>query len=251
MISGGRYPKTRFSVRVETLEQDAGVVPLSPFALQLQPLLAALIRPGERLPFVIGTFQRGAFRSSVAYWIGNADPIPVRTFADLSKMIRHWNGGYPDPPLWHRAEERARREAESHVQHMERAARQREDTALQRQVDAARLRLLQELSRYLACLGEGTADLNRVMYNHMARDMASAARLKQCMDRLGGYPEWSEEIRCDVEQFIEALPENRRKARLAGVELEAALRDPRWAAASISCARCASPPTPRGARWAR
>ncbi|MFH0872556.1 MAG: hypothetical protein V1878_08750 [bacterium] len=95
---------------------------------------------------------------------------------------------------------------------------------------AARLRLQSELGRYLVCLGEGTEDMNGLLHRQMTRDIASAHRLRQALDKLGGYPEWSSGLVQDLENFFSHLTENQRKARLLGKELDAALADPRWMA---------------------
>jgi len=113
---------------------------------------------------------------------------------------------------------------------MERRAAQREQESLQRQREAARLRLLRELGRYLVCLGEGVSDLNGILYHQMSRDIASAQRLKQCLDKLGDYPDWPTELCHDLDAFDQQLTEAKRRGRLIGKELDAALNDPRWLA---------------------
>ncbi len=47
----------------------------------------------------------------------------------------------------------------------------------------------------------------------------------------GGYPEWPDDLRREAVSFVEGLPEAKRKARRLGMELDAALADPRWLAA--------------------
>jgi len=68
-----------------------------------------------------------------------------------------------------------------------------------------------------------------VLYQQMSRDIASARRLKQCWEKLGGYPNWDQEL-CELKNFSQQLTENQRTARLLGKELDAALGDPRWEA---------------------
>ena len=111
---------------------------------------------------------------------------------------------------------------------MEERAEQREKEALLRQKQAASIRLQHELGRYLICLGGGTENLNETLHHQMSRDIASAQRLRRCLERLGGYPEWPLDLCRDLESFVEGLTENQRKARLLGKELDAALEDPRW-----------------------
>lgn len=80
----------------------------------------------------------------------------------------------------------------------------------------------------------GTVDLNGLLYQHISRDLASSRRLAQCLEKLGGYPEWYPELCRDLESFARVLTENQRKARLLGKELDAALEDPRWVADLVS-----------------
>ena len=65
----------------------------------------------------------------------------------------------------------------------------------------------------------------------MNRDIASKQRLARCLDKLGGYPEWSELLKDELKCFLEGLKPNDRNARLLGSQLDAALEDPRWEAA--------------------
>lgn len=149
---------------------------------------------------------------------------------ELSRLVEEWTGAYPDPADWVCAKESARRQAQAQVEVMATRAEKREREELERQREAARLRLHRELGRYLVCLGQGTADLNVVLHQQMLRDIASAERLKQCLDRLGGYPEWPPDLCQEIETFVARLSDNQRRARLLGKEIDAAIEDPRWAA---------------------
>jgi len=224
-------PKAVFSSKVEVLEQDRDVVPLSPFVPLLRELADLLSRSGERLPLVIGSCQRDAFRCSVAYWVGKGELATVESFEELQRLIETWDGEYPDPEEWLRAERQAHAVAENQVKLLEQCATQREREGLEQQLAAARLRLLRELGRYLACLDAGTADLNGLLYQQMSRDIASAQRLKKCLEKLGGYPNWLPDLCQELDEFARQLTENQRRARLLGKELDAALEDPRWLAA--------------------
>jgi len=233
-LSGHGYRKVVFSDSIEVLERDQTVIPLSPMQPVLQALAGGLWKEGERLPLVVGSAQMGAFRRSVAYWVGNGSLIQVESFQELEKLIQAWDGTYPDPGEWIGAERKARREAQEQVGQMEERARQLERQALDRQVAAARARLLKELGRYLLCLDSSSGDLNTVFYRHMSRDLPGAERLRRCYYQLGGYPAWPESLRLELEEFVNALSDNQRKARLLGNELDAALEDPRWEAAATS-----------------
>lgn len=102
--------------------------------------------------------------------------------------------------------------------------------SLHRQIEAARLRLIRELGRYLVCLDGNIDELNEILAKQMSRDIASARRLRKCIDLHGGYPEWSDEIKRQLKDFRNSLGEGHRDARLLGSELDAALDDPRWKA---------------------
>jgi hypothetical protein len=227
-LSGAALPKAVFSDRIEVLERDHTVRPLSPLEPRLRELAEHLDRHGERLPLVVGSYQRGAFRCSVAYWVGNGELRLVQAMGEMEQLVGAWDGTYPDPDGWLKAQEKARQEAQAQVQRMEEEAAEREAEGLQRQREAAYLRLRRELGRYLVCLGEGTANLNDVFYRQMARDTAGAQRLTQCYERLGGYPAWDLELCRELGQSGRLMTENQRAGRLLGRELEAALGDPRW-----------------------
>jgi len=233
-ISSASFGKARMSSHAEALEADRGILPLTPLSPRLRELSSVLTRPGECLPLVIGSYQHGAFRTSVVWWLEGGNRIPITSLNQLEERLESWDGRLHEPAVWRDAEAVARDQARIIVEAMAVEAEQREATALARQLEAARLRLLRELGHYLACLGEGTGDLNGTLYRWTKQDTASAVRLKQCLDRLDGWPQWTEELRYDLDEFVRDLPENRRKARLLGAELDAALEDPRWAAAQRS-----------------
>lgn len=228
VLSSPGMSRAVFASNVPTLEQDRAALPLSPFESRLRELADGLIRTGERLPLVIGSYQSGAFRSSTAYWVGDGEMVMLESLEELERCVKAWNGEYPDPEAWLRAERAARTEAEKRVRNMENKAAQREREGLERQIAAARLRLQRELGRYLACLGSGTADLNGLLHKQMSRDISSAQRLKKCLEKLGGYPEWTPDLCLELQTFADQLSDNQRRARLLGTVLDAALEDPRW-----------------------
>lgn len=229
-LTGAGAPRTLFGSTVEALEQDERAVPLSPLEPRLKDLATGLLRPGERLPLAVGSYQSGAFRCSVAYWIGDGELVPVDSIRELRPRVESWNGNYPDPTRWLEAEELARQEARTQVELMERRASERQKKGLERQIEAARIRLQRELGRFLVCLDLGTDDLNNIMFLQMSRDIASAERLKLCLEKLGDYPEWDPDLCRELDLFVQPLTEGQRRARLLGKELDAALEDPRWSA---------------------
>ena len=204
--------------------------PLSPFEPRLVELARSLVRPGERLPLVIGTAQHGPFRRSVAVWVGTGQPMHLQTFTELETHLRSWDGTYPNADQWLRAEQAAKDKAAQMIEQLERQASHRQREALSRQIAAARLRLLRELGRFLAALDAGMGDPNALLHQQMRRDVATAQRLRRCLDRLEGHPEWPTDLCRELESFAKQLTDNQRKARLIGKELDAALDDPRWLA---------------------
>jgi len=101
---------------------------------------------------------------------------------------------------------------------------------LERQLEAARLRLIRELRRYAKCLDPDTDDLNDTLYRQIGCDITGAPRLRKALERLGGYPEWDAEMIPELADYVRSLSEGQRRARLLGKELDAALEDPRWSA---------------------
>jgi len=180
---------------------------------------------------VIGSYQEGAFRCSLAYWVGAGELVAVDSLAGLRKLVEAWDGQYPLPEQWRAAENTAAQEAAAEVRRRIGMARAREHAGLRRQLAACRLRLTRELGRYLVCVEGTAADLNGVFQRQIARDIAGASRLQECRDKLGGYPEWTAETCSALEAFYDGLTENERDALLLGSKLDAALADPRWACA--------------------
>jgi hypothetical protein len=218
------------SADTKALEADRTILPLSPLEPKLRDLAERLSGRGERLPLVIGSCQRGAFRRSVAFWIGGDRKKRVNSLSDVLVHAKAWDGTYPDAARWLQVQKEAQLAAEKQVKEMERRAGEREREGLLQQREAARLRLLRELGRHVACLGEGIGDPNRVLHKQMNRDIVSAQRLQRCIERLGGYPEWPRSLCQEVSALASELTESQIKGRLMGSQLEAALEDPRWAA---------------------
>jgi hypothetical protein len=162
--------------------------------------------------------------------VTDAGVQPIESFAKLERLVNAWDGKFPRPEAWKQAEVDAQHAAGEWVQQLGEQAAQREQAMAKRQVEAARHRLQKELGRYLVCLSKSTADLNNVLYRQMSRDIATSQRLEQCMKRLGGYPDWSAELRRELDEFYRDLAPNQRQARLLGSEIDAALEDPRWVA---------------------
>jgi len=155
---------------------------------------------------------------------------PLASVGELRELVEAWDGVYPNPSVWQAAEKRARQQADNQVKQAVEAARIAESGGLVRQISAARLRLLNELGRYLVCVNGDSDDINSTFHEQMGREIAGARRLKACFARLGDYPVWPDELRRELAEFVESISDGQRQARLAGAELEASLNDPRWIA---------------------
>ena len=226
--------RARLSGLIDDLEADPDVLPLSPTTPQIRTLAESLRRPGERLPLVIAAFQEGAFRSAVAYWVGDKSLVQVETLEQLHKLAEGWSGGLPDPESWQQARALSEREAKALVLDRVNTCRVREERAARRQIEAARLRLTRELGRYLVCAVGRSVDLNATLYGLMSRTSVGAPRLRRCHDTLGGYPEWPPALCKELDSFFNRLSEGQRQSRQMGSELDAALDDPRWRASIAS-----------------
>ncbi len=230
VITSPGWGRRVFGSSVEAIEGDHKALPLTPLEPRLRELVHRLQKAGENLPLVIGSHQSGAFRASKAYWVGDGSVEHMGSFIDLQAKVDQWDGTCPDPRQVLRAEEVAHQEAQREVASLESRACRREQEGLKKQVESARLRLTKELGRYLVCLGGTADDLNGALHQQMSREIVGAQRLRRCLDRLGGYPDWSADLTRELQEWISGISEPRRKGRLLGKELDAALDDPRWQA---------------------
>jgi superfamily II DNA/RNA helicase len=229
-VSGSGITRTLFASSREALERYPKALPLSPFEMRLADIARALSRSGEQLPLVIGSSQKGAFRSSCAYWLAGEQGETVKSLAELEEMIERWDGTPPSPSLWLQYSEKSRGEAKHIVDAMAREAEKKECDGIEHQLSAARLRLTLELGRYLVCLGNGSTDLSGMLSRLAQRDTQASQRLISVIEKLGGRPSWDSEILRELEEFYGRLNEGQRKGRLMFNELDAALNDPRWEA---------------------
>lgn len=230
-LSGLQGGRVKLAATVQALEHNRSARPLS----LLEPALAALRdklqRPGERLPLVVESVQDGPFRVSVALRVhSDGTPTPVETLAELRTRMAAWDGLYPEPAAWQQAKQHAQQLAATRARELKTRALQCQTACRQRQLPAARIRLQRELGRFLVAVDERANDLNDLLYQQTTRDIATAGRLRRCLERLGGYPSWDSQLREELTNFTKTLTDNSWKARLWGRELDAALNDPRWQA---------------------
>ena len=224
----GLAKKLAIAPSVESLEANRTATPMSPLEPCLRELAGRLVRPGERLPLVVGSHQEGAFRCSVAFWVGDEELISVESIEAVKELVSKWDGKYPDPDQWRKAEAAATSQAAAEARRLLNHAREQQEAGLRRQTAACRQRLLRELGRHLVCVDGNATDLNGVFHRQMSRDIAGARRLQLCRERLGGYPEWPPGLSQELEAFYAGLSPGQRDARLLGSGVDAALDDPRW-----------------------
>jgi hypothetical protein len=229
-IKGNNLAAIKCSLYIQSLEADSSLLPLTPLGPIPRRIIERVSRPGENLPLVVGSYQERGFRVSIVYWIGNGSLENILSFDEIENKMNAWRGDLPDSGLWITALEKAKEKARKLVKQMARRADEIEKEGKRLQVEAARLRLLKELGRYLVCVNEEIGDLNTTLYKQMNRDIASKQRLARCLEKLGGYPVWPDSLREELKDFLDGLKPNDRNARLLGSQLDAALEDPRWEA---------------------
>ncbi|MDQ3548169.1 MAG: hypothetical protein M3439_05040, partial [Chloroflexota bacterium] len=233
IVSGPGFTETTFAYRSEMLEDDPAAEPLTPHSPRVRELAEALERAGERLPLVIASVRHGAFRACVAVWVGENEVLPVPGWSDLLRLIDKWNGAVPDADLWLDAVQRSEREASASVAAAVECADRLERAGLERQVGAARHRLLRELSRFLLVRHADSGKLNDAWFSLIEgreRDANVRKWLDESYVKLAGWPDWPAEIVDESVASVRDLTDSQRRAGLAGSELQAALNDPRWQA---------------------
>jgi superfamily II DNA or RNA helicase len=222
-------PALRIAIEPKGLAEDLSATYLDGLNPTLRRFAHQLWRPGERLPLVLGTSENGAFRSSHAAWVGLEGIKRIRNFAELRELVTAWNGASPALDDWLSAQRIVRAEARQEVEDMMNRATLRVATIRAQQIEAAKLRLQEELGRFLICAEPDTDDLNGKLHGMTLDGTATAARLRRVFHRLGGYPDWSLPTLQALRSFRDNMTANQIKSRLTGRELDAALDDPRWA----------------------
>jgi len=220
----------RIAFTQECLEANPDALPPTLTQPSFRDVLTELIADDESLPLVIAAGASGPFRTARLLWIEKeGGRIEVTSFAHLESLVAHWDGTLPPAELVRETASELHAEALTAAQASASKAESIRSTMLSAQSAAARRRLLLELARWLACHGEGTGDLNGLLYRQMTRDLVSQDKLNRCFDLLGGtWPEWPPSVVSEAEATVADLPPNRRQARLIGSELDAAIADPRW-----------------------
>lgn len=233
-FKGERRRKDRTAVVAvdpEVLADRLDALPLVPEADVCQRIAGSLARESELLPLVVVTQADadGRFRAASARWIEGETKIPVTSYVQLRTLVDGWDGSHPPPAARKAAAVEAGNEAAAKAYAMALGAKEVAESQLGAQREAARLRLLLELGRFLAGLQGNASNLNRAFARYLGQDDATSRRLMRAYELLGGeYPEWPGIVLAEVRRFSDGLNEGRRVALRAGKELDAAMDDPRW-----------------------
>jgi superfamily II DNA or RNA helicase len=210
------------------LAEKQAAIPLSPFTSDLRCIGQELQNP-ERLPLVLAAVDEGAFRVVVPAWAG-IDGVEIVDRAErLEALLGQWNGQPISESVWKEVHTAAGELARGTVEGMRKRAACEERAGLERQIKAARTRLLRELARFLACAAAENEGLNTTFHRVMQRGGQVGALLTRAYG-LVGYPEWPIELVRTAEDAADHLGANQRANVLLGTPLEAAVRDPRWTA---------------------
>lgn len=188
-----------------------------------------LQQPGERLPLLLVSAEAGAFRVTLCAWFGGEEMREVRSLAGLKALVAGWDGREAPTGAWQTARASLRIRAKKILAEMtDRAATAITSKAVA-QTEAARLRLVDELGRFLICFHPDSDDLNGKFHRLASEQTPTAHRLQSVFGRLGGYPDWESHHLMELREFRANLGPSQIKTRLTGRELDAALADPRWA----------------------
>lgn len=222
----------RCAVRSDLLEQYTDLHPLTPESELAERIVRKLGRAGIRLPLVLATAEREAFRVSVAYWTGSGKIEPVSSYDQLEQYLQTWDGSPAETALWRQAREQAMGEAQEQVRQMHEQVYRRWQEGLRRQVEAARYRLQRELLRLL-CAADRSRDPNAVWEELSRAGGARADWLREAAQRLGYPYVWTQEQVSEARQYVRELPPQAQETLKLGATLQAALQDPRWKALDV------------------
>ena len=234
IITGAGPAEVVVSTSADALADDPSIVPLSLLDPVTRSLADAYDTGEGRMPLVIGTSAEAGHRAAIAWWVGPEKSVPVEDLSTLIRLVDAWDGSPADAERWVQALTVTRDAAADVVSANVAHALAARNQASRRRRGAARRRLQRELGRYLAAHDRGTADLNGEMYRLMQGDGEEARRLRRTFELLGGYPEWTPFQISELDQFEHELTDYHRKSRLSGMEVDAALADPRWSEPALA-----------------
>jgi hypothetical protein len=118
--------------------------------------------------------------------------------ADVKRLTAEWDGGEPAPDAWNAARLELENRAHSVVERLRTEAKKINAREREQQREAARLRVIEELGRFLICFPPDTDDLNGKFHHLAAEATPTAGRLKIVFSRLGAYPDWDTERLADL-----------------------------------------------------
>lgn len=219
----------QLALAARELAENTGSFPLSPFLPEIRRAGQELLVAGDRPPLVLAAAEQRSFRVVVAVWAGEDGQEIIDRADRLEALMAMWNGQSPTELAWRKAHAVAERCAAARLKEIVLRANEEERAALQRQVDAARDRLLRELARFLACAVDENGDFNSAFHRAMQRGGQVGALLVRS-HALVGYPDWPTGLIEESLRSAEHLSAHQRTNVLLGTPLEAAVRDPRWQA---------------------
>lgn len=217
-----------FTADLSQLERNPTLRPLSIFDTGLRRLPSELAQPGERLPLVVQTVQRGSFRRTVIRWVDESGESPVLDMADLEARLSGWNGQPADPQRWVEAVKHALAAANAEVEALEQRAEARVATSLNHQRQAARFRLTWQLGKYFACHDNHVNKPNEALHAMFSQGDAARHRAVRAYQLFSGYPEWPPALLDELRRFERRVSTHERKNRQSFKQVDAALEDPRW-----------------------
>ena len=212
--------------------------PLTPAAEIVEAMANILRVEGPLLPLVVETRTRDAFRVAACAWVhpdGRAEPI--ESSGRLEELIAAWDGATPARSDVGQSRLAAGALAEEAVEEAVERAAARGAAALAAQRRAAEGRLMRELCRYFLVrypqADRPSGDtLNQFMFGEMQRPGPVAQRFTRAHELRNGYPDWDSLTVAELFDVVSGLNEARRNSVLSLTGVDAALADPRWAAAT-------------------
>jgi len=225
----------------EILERDKNVIPLTATSTIVEQIANRLPMP-NLCPLVLEEARSGSHRCVEARWIGGEKITKVTSLEQLMTLVESWgqsfgkkspglqskgrHGNLADANNWLRVTRAAQQCAQSRVEKQQAWVKSCQENNISQQISAAKLRLKRELGRTLRCFGSGS--LNTLFKQLVQRNSEATERYRQALEKLGGYPNWTDTELESIGHFVEQLTPKKQRARLLGSEIDAALADPRW-----------------------
>lgn len=230
LVSGLGKESIEVTTARDILERDKTVIPLTVVSPVVEQIANKLPMP-PLCPLVLAEVQSSNHRCVEARWIAGETTVEVTSLKQLMTLVESWDGSLADSNDWLKATKLAQQCAQGRVDQQNAWIKSHQENSISQQVRSAKLRLKRELGRTLRCFGSGS--LNTLFKQLVQRNSEQTERYQQALEKLGGYPNWTDTEREAIGHFIEQLPPKKQRARLLGSEIDAALADPRWEAITI------------------